>query len=115
MLLNLHKKTWMDGLCLMDYTQHCKNNEKTVKVCVCVCVLLCVCVRALVLVCVCALVCVWQTWGQVHEYLYLSTLKYRFESTCTLLKYFLNFPNVLVLILKYFAKYLYVLEYLKYL
>ena len=55
-----------------------------------------------------------QTWGQVHEYLYLSTFKYRFESTCTLLKYFLNFPNVLVLILKYFAKYLYVLEYLKY-
>ena len=54
----------------------------------------------------------YQTWGQVHEYLYLSTLKYRFESTCTLLKYFLNFPSVLVLILKYFAKYLYVLEYL---
>ena len=53
-----------------------------------------------------------QTWGQVHEYLYLSTLKYRFESTCTLLKYFLNFPSVLVLILKYFTKYLYVLEYL---
>ena len=39
-------------------------------------------------------------------------LKYRFESTCTLLKYFLNFPSVLVLILEYFAKYLYVLEYL---
>ena len=56
-----------------------------------------------------------QTWGQVHEYLYLSTLKYRFESTCTLLNYFLKFPNVLVLILKYFAKYLYVFEYLKYL
>ena len=53
----------------------------------------------------------YQTWGQVHEYLYLSTLKYRFESTCTLLKYFLISPNVLVLILKYFAKYLYVLEY----
>ena len=47
-----------------------------------------------------------QTWGQVHEYLYLSTLKYRFESTCTLLKYFLNFPSVLVLILKYFTMYL---------
>ena len=42
-----------------------------------------------------------QTWGQVHEYLYLSTLKYKFESTCTLLKYFLNYLNVLVLILKY--------------
>ena len=55
-----------------------------------------------------------QTWGQVHEYLYLSTLKYRFESTCTLLKYILNFPSVLVLILKYFAKYLYVFEYLQY-
>ena len=41
-------------------------------------------------------------------------LKYKFESTCTLLKYFLNYCNVLVLILKYFAKYLYVLEYLKY-
>ena len=54
-----------------------------------------------------------QTWGQVHEYLYLSTLKYKFESTCTLLKYFLNFPNVLVLILKYYTKYLYVLEYLR--
>jgi len=49
---------------------------------------------------------VYQTWVQVHEYLYLSTLKYRFESTCTLLKYVLNFPDVLVLILKYFAKYL---------
>ena len=32
MLLNLHKKTWMDGLCLLDYTHHCKNNEKAVKV-----------------------------------------------------------------------------------
>ena len=42
----------------------------------------------------CAMV---QTWGQVHEYLYLSTLKYRFESTCTLLKYFLNFPVYLYL------------------
>ena len=52
-----------------------------------------------------------QTWGQVHEYLYLSTLKYKFESTCTLLKYFLNYRNVLVLILKYFCQ---VLEYLKY-
>ena len=52
-----------------------------------------------------------QTWGQVHEYLYLSTLKYKFESTCTLLKYFLNYPSVLVLILKYFCQ---VLEYLKY-
>ena len=24
-----------------------------------------------------------QTWAQVHEYLYLSILKYKFESTCT--------------------------------
>ena len=35
MLLNLHKKTWMDGLCLLDYTQHYKNNEKAVKVLYC--------------------------------------------------------------------------------
>ena len=28
-----------------------------------------------------------QTWGQVHEYLYLSTIKYTFESTCTLFKH----------------------------
>ena len=31
MLLNLHKKTWMDGLQLKDYREHCDNNEQTVK------------------------------------------------------------------------------------
>jgi len=31
MLLNLHKKSWMDGLTLTDYTEHCKTNEQTVK------------------------------------------------------------------------------------
>lgn len=30
MLLNLHKKTWMDGLSLQDYSEHCKLNEGTV-------------------------------------------------------------------------------------
>lgn len=30
MLLNLHKKSWMDGLMLSDYTEHCKINESTV-------------------------------------------------------------------------------------
>lgn len=30
MLLNLHKKTWMDGLMLQDYKDHCKVNESTV-------------------------------------------------------------------------------------
>lgn len=30
MLLNLHKKSWMDGLCLADYSEHCKMNESTV-------------------------------------------------------------------------------------
>ncbi|XP_026676782.1 26S proteasome non-ATPase regulatory subunit 14 [Diaphorina citri] len=30
MLLNLHKKTWMDGLSLQDYNEHCKLNEGTV-------------------------------------------------------------------------------------
>ena len=30
MLLNLHKKSWMDGLILEDYTLHCKTNETTV-------------------------------------------------------------------------------------
>ena len=54
-----------------------------------------------------------QAWGQVHEYLYLSTFKYTSESTCTLLKYFLIYSNVLVLILKYYVEYLYVLEYLQ--
>ncbi|KAL0274898.1 UNVERIFIED_CONTAM: hypothetical protein PYX00_002926 [Menopon gallinae] len=29
MLLNLHKKSWMDGLMLSDYTEHCKLNETT--------------------------------------------------------------------------------------
>ena len=33
MLLNLHKKTWMDGLTLQDYDEHCALNQKTVKVC----------------------------------------------------------------------------------
>ena len=31
MLLNLHKKSWVDGLSLQDYNTHCNNNEKTVK------------------------------------------------------------------------------------
>lgn len=30
MLLNLHKKSWMDGLMLSDYSEHCKTNESTV-------------------------------------------------------------------------------------
>lgn len=30
MLLNLHKKSWMDGLMLADYTENCKVNETTV-------------------------------------------------------------------------------------
>merc|ERR1711893_361274 len=30
MLLNLHKKSWMDGLTLKDYESHCCTNEKTV-------------------------------------------------------------------------------------
>ncbi|XP_015779601.1 PREDICTED: 26S proteasome non-ATPase regulatory subunit 14-like [Acropora digitifera] len=30
MLLNLHKKTWMDGLTLQDYDDHCAHNQKTV-------------------------------------------------------------------------------------
>ncbi|XP_076362105.1 regulatory particle non-ATPase 11 isoform X2 [Tachypleus tridentatus] len=30
MLLNLHKKSWMDGLTLSDYDEHCQLNEKTV-------------------------------------------------------------------------------------
>lgn len=32
MLLNLHKKTWMDGLTLQDYSDHCSVNENKVKV-----------------------------------------------------------------------------------
>lgn len=31
MLLNLHKKSWMDGLTLRDYNDHCQMNEKTVQ------------------------------------------------------------------------------------
>ena len=31
MLLNLHKKSWMDGLTLKDYSKHCTTNEETVK------------------------------------------------------------------------------------
>merc|ERR1712141_457294 len=31
MLLNLHKKSWMDGLTLKDYNTHCQTNEKSVK------------------------------------------------------------------------------------
>eukprot|EP00736_Rhodelphis_marinus_P011871 Rmarinus@m.10508 len=31
MLLNLHKKTWVDGLKLTDFHTHCKENEKTHK------------------------------------------------------------------------------------
>ena len=30
MLLNLHKKSWIDGLTLNDYNVHCSTNEKTV-------------------------------------------------------------------------------------
>ena len=32
MLLNLHKKTWMDGLQLRDYKEISTGNEQTVKV-----------------------------------------------------------------------------------
>ena len=32
MLLNLHKKSWMDGLQLTDYKEHSATNEKTIKV-----------------------------------------------------------------------------------
>ena len=31
MLLNLHKKSWIDGLTLNDYQKHCSTNEETVK------------------------------------------------------------------------------------
>ena len=31
MLLNLHKKSWIDGLMLEDYNSHCKTNESVVK------------------------------------------------------------------------------------
>jgi len=28
--LNLHKKTWMEGLKLADFDDHCKENDKLV-------------------------------------------------------------------------------------
>ena len=31
MLLNLHKKSWIDGLKLSNYADHCNTNESTVK------------------------------------------------------------------------------------
>ena len=31
MLLHLHKKSWMEGLPLQDYSEHCKHNESVVK------------------------------------------------------------------------------------
>lgn len=31
MLLNLHKKSWSDGLRLEDYNDHCNVNEKTIE------------------------------------------------------------------------------------
>lgn len=31
MLLNLHKKSWMDGMKLADHKEHCSHNEKTVQ------------------------------------------------------------------------------------
>ena len=31
MLLNLNKKSWMDGLTLDDYNNHCQTNEKVVQ------------------------------------------------------------------------------------
>uniref|UniRef100_A0A1A9UDJ8 26S proteasome regulatory subunit RPN11 C-terminal domain-containing protein n=1 Tax=Glossina austeni TaxID=7395 RepID=A0A1A9UDJ8_GLOAU len=31
MLLNLHKKSWKDGLTLADYNEHCSINESTVQ------------------------------------------------------------------------------------
>lgn len=31
MLLNLHKKSWMDGMALEDYEKHCDTNRTTVK------------------------------------------------------------------------------------
>jgi 26S proteasome regulatory subunit N11 len=31
MLLNLHKKSWADGLTLQDYKTHCSTNETVVK------------------------------------------------------------------------------------
>lgn len=31
MLLNLHKKSWMDGMALEDYEKHCDTNRTTVR------------------------------------------------------------------------------------
>lgn len=31
MLLNLHKKTWMEGLTLQNYNDHCKVNDDVVE------------------------------------------------------------------------------------
>ena len=53
-----------------------------------------------------------ETWGQVLEYLCLSILEYKFESTGNLLKYYLISAGVFVIILKHYSEYLYVLEYL---
>ena len=46
---------------------------------------------------------------QVYEYLHLSVFKYTYDSTCTLLKYWLIPAGVLVFIPKYHAEYLCVL------
>ena len=53
--------------------------------------------------------CGMQKWGQVYEYLYLSTFKYTFDSICILLKYYLIPAGALVLIPKYHTEYVYVL------
>ena len=53
-----------------------------------------------------------QGWGQVHWYLYLSTLKYNFAVLVLILKSYISFMDVLVLVLKYYIN---VLEYLMYL
>ena len=42
--------------------------------------------------------CTVQAQGQLHEYLYLSTFKYTFDNTSTLLTYFLISAGVLILI-----------------
>ena len=31
MLLNLHKRSWMDALCLEEYSKHCGKNEESMK------------------------------------------------------------------------------------
>ena len=56
--------------------------------------------------------CHTQGWGQVHWYLYLSTLKYNFAVLVLILKSYISFMDVLVLVLKYYIN---VLEYLMYL